>query len=70
MANAIRTELVEKIVAQCGDDLWGECKQFSKDDWKYEVENGDTVLGYWEWVLSQAESNEVAFDSLTALPSA
>jgi hypothetical protein len=27
-------------------------------DWKYEVENGDTVLGYAEWVSHKEEEDE------------
>ena len=25
-------------------------------DWKYEVSNGDTILGYWEWLDHKKES--------------
>lgn len=25
-------------------------------DWKYEVANNDTKLGYWEWVANQIEN--------------
>jgi hypothetical protein len=28
---------------------------FPKADWQYEVGNGDTTAGYWEWALSAAE---------------
>lgn len=28
-------------------------------DWKYEVANDDTVLGYTEWVLHQHEADEL-----------
>lgn len=27
-------------------------------DWKYEVQNGDTVLGYQEWLEHQREINK------------
>ncbi len=65
MQNAIRTELTEKIVRQCVDNLWGSCAQYPVAKWKQEVENGDTVLGYWEWVVSQAESDGTSLDVLT-----
>ena len=32
---------------------WGEHPKYPSSDWKYEVSNGDTRLGYWEWVGSQ-----------------
>lgn len=64
MANAVRTELVESLVERCGGDLWGACSEYPKEDWQYEVSNGDTVLGYWEWVVSQAEADGVDVTSL------
>lgn len=54
------------VMRQCGDDFWGECKQFPKGDWRIEVENNDTVLGYWDWIVHQAETNEVSLKSLSA----
>ena len=30
--------------------MWGEHPEFPVDDWLYEVDNGDTRLGYWVWV--------------------
>lgn len=27
-------------------------------DWKYEVGNGDTLLGYHQWVSNRAEDND------------
>jgi hypothetical protein len=32
-----------------------EDQQYGWDDWKYEVRNGDTRLGYWEWVEHKVE---------------
>lgn len=54
------------VMRQCGNDFWSECKQFPKDDWRSEVENNDTVLGYWDWVVHQAEADQVLLSSLTA----
>lgn len=31
-------------------------KKYPKSDWYYEVKNGDTVLGYKEWVEHRIES--------------
>lgn len=40
------------------DSLEGESttrsfEKFPREDWKYQVEEGDTSLGYYEWVLSE-----------------
>lgn len=35
------------------EGVWANVDAFPRDDWKYEVGNGDTILGYWEWVESR-----------------
>ena len=30
--------------------------QFPPEDWKHEVQNGDTLLGYIDWVIAKLES--------------
>lgn len=32
---------------------WGEHPEHPLSDWRYEVQNGDTRLGYWEWVAAR-----------------
>jgi hypothetical protein len=32
------------------EDLWGQSDEYPKSDWIYDVSNGDTILGYWDWV--------------------
>ena len=39
-------------------DVWGEDPAWSRDEWKIDVETGDTNLGYWEWVDHRKESAE------------
>jgi len=42
-----------KSIAQLQEEYggyWGECPFAPVRDWEYEVTNGDTRLGYWEWV--------------------
>lgn len=36
--------------------VWGRHPQFPVSNWKHEVENGDTRLGYWAWVKQQLEN--------------
>lgn len=38
--------------------VWGEYPGHEVADWQYEVANGDTRLGYWEWVRHQIEIQE------------
>ena len=58
LTNSVRTAAVAALIVDTGGDLWGEHPKHSKSDWKYEVENGDTMLGYWEWVQCRLEMGE------------
>jgi hypothetical protein len=40
----------------------GEHPDYPRLDWQYEAGNGDTQLGYWEWVIHQEESNPADAD--------
>lgn len=40
------------------DGGWGEHPDFPFDDWRFEAGNGNTRLGYWEWVCHQIEDKE------------
>lgn len=48
----------EKVYALMSKDLWANCPEYPRDDWKYEVINDDTQLGYWEWALAKAEESD------------
>jgi hypothetical protein len=61
LTTSVRTACVAALIVDNGGDLWGEHPKHPKSDWRYEVENGDTMLGYWEWAkckLDEAESDE------------
>lgn len=34
-------------------EYWGQFDPLPKSDWRYEVANNDTILGYWEWVAAR-----------------
>ncbi|MCK0441260.1 hypothetical protein MUG78_17820 [Gordonia alkaliphila] len=34
---------------------WREHRDWPVESWQYEVANGDTRQGYWEWVLKNIE---------------
>ena len=38
--------------------IWGVHPDFPVSDWRYEVANDDTRLGYWEWVQAAIELGE------------
>lgn len=40
------------------NDYWGEDEDCPSEDWRYDVANGDTRLGYWEWVEHQNEQRQ------------
>lgn len=41
-------------------DYWGgENADWPVVDWKYDVANGDTRLGYWEWVEANKDACRV-----------
>jgi hypothetical protein len=44
---------VEEAITQ-GDWQFND-KNFPRKDWQYEVANGDTQIGYFDWVLIQYE---------------
>ncbi len=35
---------------------WGAHPDFPVRQWQWEVDNGDTRQGYWEWVFAQLET--------------
>lgn len=37
---------------------WETHPEFPRGDWQYEVGNGDTNYGYWEWVAAQLDEGE------------
>jgi len=50
--NAKRIEAAHQALG----DWTFEDEVFTREDWKYEVGNGDTQAGYFEWVLNKLES--------------
>lgn len=51
---------------------WGSHPEFPATDWRREVADGDTRLGYWDWVECQIEElegcdgNDDSIDSSTS----
>ncbi len=38
--------------------IWSEHPDYPAADWQYEVANGDTRLGYWDWVSHKKDGDE------------
>jgi hypothetical protein len=41
-----------------GCERWGECPDWSREDWRTEVSDEETQLGYWEWVYNKVQNEE------------
>jgi hypothetical protein len=39
-------------------DVWSENPKYPRSDWKHEVAEDNTNLGYWEWVLHTEEADQ------------
>lgn len=46
----------EQLMNEFGD--WGDHPQFPRSDWLYEVANGDTQRGYWDFVVAKIDGQE------------
>lgn len=40
-----------------GMGYWDEYETYPVADWQYEVANGDTRSGYWDWVKRKIDEN-------------
>ena len=47
--------MMSPVAATREADVWGEVAKYPREDWRHEVSNNDTSLGYWEWVAHQIE---------------
>jgi len=56
------TNLQDKL----GNGIWSEHPKYDRYEWGEEAYSHDTVLGYWEWVMSKIE-NEKEDDSQTEM---
>ena len=54
----IRLRRAKKVWALRSVDFWAVAEGHPSDDWRYETNNGDTRLGYWEWVANRELSDD------------
>jgi len=55
LAEALRAEIPKATALVHFHGIWGELPGHPAEDWRYEVANGDTRLGYWDWVVVRQE---------------
>jgi len=41
------------VLHELPEDVWAEHPEHPVSDWQYEVSNGDTRLGYWDWLVER-----------------
>lgn len=49
---------VLKLVEEHGGYWGGGHPKYLVNDWQHEVVDGNTRLGYWEWVFSRIEAEQ------------
>lgn len=49
------TATIKQATNEVIPDVWAEDDAWPVADWKYDVGNGDTRLGYWDWVEHNRE---------------
>ena len=49
-------QLRAKYDSLADDSRWGEHHQLKMEDWRYEIQEGNTRVGYWDWVATMIET--------------
>ena len=48
-----------EALAEANGGYWGSHYDYPVEDWKLDVQNGDTRRGYWEWLEARlVEEND------------
>lgn len=55
----IETHRQSNVVITAKTSHWEDDLEFPAEDWRYEVANGDTRLGYREWVQHQRDIKKI-----------
>jgi hypothetical protein len=48
----------ELLVSRAGGSVWDEHHEHKRADWRQEVSEDNTILGYWEWVSHQVVAED------------
>lgn len=62
-----RLELETKYTADHGEG-WGRHPTYTREDWVKDVQNEDTVAGYWDWVYNSLQNEDVPDATQTSSP--
>ena len=60
IANSKGSKRVQAARRMEARDVWGYHPKFSREDWRAEVRNKETNLGYWDWVEHRIEAEEAS----------
>jgi hypothetical protein len=50
--------MLDEVKELMEENVWGAHSLYDRGSWKQEVLEGDTQLGYWEWVSHKIESHQ------------
>lgn len=60
---SLRVDVARELIAAAIEytkrqpgDVWADDPDHPRELWQYEVGNGETTLGYWDWVQHQKEA--------------
>lgn len=54
--SAVADDQKLRLISEHG--YWGELATYPRTDWQYEVANGDTLEGYWDWVIAKQADDQ------------
>lgn len=55
-----KTSTLAEVDALMSADLWSEHPANDREGWRQDVADGNTQLGYWDWVKRNIEMEEPA----------
>lgn len=59
--------LTGEVMKAHWEDSWGEVPTWPRDEWRGEVSQEATQLGYWEWAQAQQEDQTHEYSQLPIL---
>jgi len=51
------TKEARELADECGG-YWAEHHEYLIEDWGHAIQNNDTRLGYWDWILEMLKNED------------